>query len=350
MSIYQFLNDYSEGAHPAILELLAQTNLEQEIGYGEDRFCLEAASLIKARLESPQSAIHFASGGTQANQIAMASLMKPYESVIAAQTAHIFVHEAGAIEATGHKINAVETTDGKLDPEKIQRVVDEHTDEHMVKPRVVFISHSTEVGTVYRRGELEAIAETCRANGLYLYLDGARLGSGLTSPHSDLTLPDLARLTDIFYIGGTKNGAMFGEAIVINNPLFQNDFRYHLKQRGALFAKGRFLGIQFLALFKNDIYFDLARHANRLAAKLANGLADQGFGFLTPPASNQIFPTLPDALIAELQKQYGFYTWARVDAEYSAARLVTSWATQEAKVDEFLETVKHFRATGAAGN
>jgi len=343
MSMYQFLNDYSEGAHPAILELLASTNLDQEIGYGEDRFCREAASLIKAQLDSPQSAVHFVSGGTQANQIVLAALMKPYESVIAAQTAHIFVHEAGAIEATGHKINAVETTDGKLDPAKIQRVVAEHTDEHMVRPRVVFISHSTEVGTVYRRSELEAIAAICRENGLYLYLDGARLGSGLTSSQSDLTLPDLARLTDVFYIGGTKNGAMFGEAIVINNPLFQNDFRYHFKQRGALFAKGRFLGIQFLALFREDLYFDLARHANRLAAKLATGLADQGFRFLTPPASNQIFPILPDSLIAELQKHYGFYTWARVDAEHSAVRLVTSWATLEAKVDEFLDAVKMSR-------
>ncbi len=350
MSVYQFLNDYSEGAHPAILELLASTNLDQEIGYGEDRFCLEAASLIKARLDSPPSALHFVSGGTQANQIVLAALMKPYESVIAAQTAHINVHEAGAIEATGHKINPVATTDGKLDPEKIQRVVDEHTDEHMVKPRVVFISHSTEIGTVYRRSELEAIAETCRKNGLVLYLDGARLGSGLTSLQSDLTLPDLARLTDVFYIGGTKNGAMFGEALVINRPALQTDFRFHLKQRGALFAKGRFLGLQFLALFQNDLYFELARHANRLAAKLAQGLADQGFRFLTAPASNQIFPILPDALIAELQKQYGFYTWTRIDAQHSAARLVTAWATLEEKVDEFLETVKQISANGFAGD
>ena len=350
MTSYQFRNDYSEGAHPAILELLASTNLDQESGYSEDRFCLEAAKLIKAKLENPQSTVHFVSGGTQANQIVLASLMKPYESVIAAQTAHIFVHEAGAIEATGHKINAVETTDGKLDPGKIQRVVDEHTDEHMVKPRVVFISHSTEVGTVYRRSELEAISATCRENGLVLYLDGARLGSGLTSSKSDLTLPDLARLTDIFYIGGTKNGAMLGEAIVINNLALQPDFRFHLKQRGALFAKGRFLGIQFLALFQEDLYFDLARHANRLAAKMAQGLTDQGFRFLTMPASNQIFPILPDALIAELQKQFGFYTWAKVDTEQSAVRLVTSWATSEVKVDEFLNTVQKIRATGLAGD
>jgi threonine aldolase len=344
MGIYQFLNDYSEGAHPAILELISKTNYEQEDGYGEDSFSLEAAALIKARLENPQAAIHFVSGGTQANQIVLASLLKPYEAVIAAQTAHISVHEAGAIEATGHKIITIETADGKLVPEKIQRVVAEHTDEHMVKARVVFISHSTEVGTIYQREELEPIAQTCRENGLYLYLDGARLGSGLTSPKADLTLADLARLTDVFYIGGTKNGALFGEAIVINNSALQTDFRYHLKQRGALFAKGRFLGLQFLALFKDNLYFELARHANRLAGKLADGLAAQGFSFLTAPATNQIFPILPDPLVVELQKRYGFYSWAKVDAGRSAVRLVTSWATREEKVAEFLETVKALSA------
>lgn len=340
MISYRFMDDYSEGAHPAILALLSQTNFEQTDGYGNDRFCQEAAMLIQKRIENPQAAIHFVSGGTQANQIVLASLLKPYESVIAAKTAHINVHEAGAIEATGHKINTVETSDGKLDAEKIQQIVNEHTDEHMVKPRAVFISHSTEVGTIYQRSELEQIVQTCRKNGLYLYLDGARLGSALTSFQADLTLPDLARLVDIFYIGGTKNGAMFGEAIVINRPSLQADFRYHLKQRGALFAKGRFLGLQFLALFQDDLYFQLARHANTLAAKLAQGLADQGFAFLTASPTNQIFPILPNTFIDELQKQYSFYTWIKIDAIHSAIRLVTSWATQEKKVDELLETVK----------
>lgn len=340
MVSYNFFNDYSEGAHPAILELLTQTNFEQADGYGNDRWSQEAAQLIKARIESPQAAVHFVSGGTQANQIVLAALLKPYESVIAAQTAHIHVHEAGAVEATGHKINLVETQDGKLSAAQIERVVAEHTDEHMVKPRVVFISHSTELGTIYQRRELAEIARVCRQQGLYLYLDGARLGSALTSSAADLTLPDLVQWVDAFYIGGTKNGAIFGEAIVINNPNLQTDFRYHLKQRGALFAKGRFLGIQFWTLFKNDLYFELASYANRLAAMLSQGLAAQGFTFLTPAATNQVFPILPNALISELQKHYGFYVWAKVDEARSAIRLVTSWATKEEKVAEFLGVVK----------
>lgn len=337
---YRFFNDYSEGAHPAILELLSKTNFEQQDGYGNDSYSLEAADLLKKQMENPQAAVHFISGGTQANLINLAALMKPYESVIAAQTAHIFVHEAGAIEATGHKINTVETPDGKLTPEKIQAMVDEHTDEHMVKPRVVFISNSTEVGTIYLRGELEQISQVCRKNGLYLYLDGARLGSALASEESDLTLPDISRLVDVLYLGGTKNGALFGEAIVINNPTLQADFRYHLKQRGALLAKGRLLGLQFLALLRDDLYLDLARHANRLAGKLSQGFAAQGFPFLTASSTNQIFPILPNALIDELQKSYGFYIWAKVDASHSAIRLVTSWATKEEKVDDFLGAVK----------
>ena len=344
MVSYQFLNDYSEGAHPAILELISKTNFEQEEGYGDDHFSQEAARLLKAQIENPQAAIHFVSGGTQANQIILACLLKPYESVIAAQTAHINVHEAGAIEATGHKINTVDTADGKLDAEKIQRVVYEHTDEHMVKPRVVFISHATEVGTLYQRSELEQISQICRKNGLYLYLDGARLGSALTSAKADLSLPALSRLVDVFYVGGTKNGAMFGEAIVINNPALQADFRYHLKQRGALFAKGRFLGLQFLALFRKGLYFELAQHANALAGKLSLGLAEQGFPFLTASPTNQIFPILPNGLIDELQKQYGFYTWTKTDPGHSAVRLVTSWATREEKVEEFLGAVKKLNA------
>jgi len=264
--------------------------------------------------------------------------------VIAARTAHIAVHEAGAIEATGHKINTVETADGKLTAAQIQEVVDQHSDEHMVKPRVVFISNSTEVGTAYTRDELTRLAECCRANRLYLYVDGARLGSALVSAGSDLTLPDLSRLVDVFYIGGTKNGALIGEAIIINNPALQGDFRYHLKQRGALLAKGRLLGIQFVGLFTDGLYFELARHANALAGQLARSLAAQGFHFLTPPATNQIFPILPDALIARLQREYGFYVWSKADAGHSAIRLVTSWATPAERVAEFIADVKAARA------
>ena len=341
---YRFFNDYSEGAHPSILELMAKTNLDQDDGYGCDRICQQAEALLKQKLENPGAAIHFVSGGTQANLIALGSMLKPYESVIAASSAHIQVHEAGAIEATGHKINIIPSGDGKLTAGAIQDMVDQHTDEHMVKPRVVFISNSTEVGTVYTKSELESISRLCHANHLYLYLDGARLGSALTSKDSDLTLPELARLVDAFYIGGTKNAALLGEAIVILTPALQPDFRYHLKQKGALLAKGRILGVQFLGLFQDGLYFELARYANAMAEKLARGIKDQGFAFLTPPSTNQIFPILPDALIGELQKSYGFYMWCRVDETHSAIRLVTSWATQEARVDEFLADMGAFMA------
>jgi threonine aldolase len=341
---YSFFNDYSEGAHPTILDLLAKTNLAQETGYGEDAFSVQAADLLKQAIGNPAAAAHFVSGGTQANLIVLAALLKPYESVVAARTAHIAVHEAGAIEATGHKIHTVETADGKLTPALIQAVVDQHTDEHMVKPRAVFISNSTEVGTAYTRSELAALAQCCRDNRLYLYLDGARLGSALVSAGSDLTLPDLGRLVDVFYVGGTKNGALIGEAIIINHPALQGDFRYHLKQRGALLAKGRLLGIQFVGLFSDGLYFELARHANAMAAKLVGGLAAQGFRFLTDSTTNQIFPILPDALIAELQPSYGFYVWSRADAGHSAIRLVTSWATPEEAVAEFIADVKTARA------
>lgn len=336
---YSFFNDYSEGAHPVILDLLTRTNQAQETGYGEDAFCRQAAALLTQAVGNSAATVHLVSGGTQANLVVLAALLRPYESVIAARTAHIAIHEAGAIEATGHKINAVETDDGKLTPAQVQEVVDLHTDEHMVKPRAVFISNSTEVGTTYSRNELAALAQCCRDNRLYLYLDGARLGSALVSAGSDLTLSDLGRLVDVFYIGGTKNGALLGEAIVINQPALQADFRFHLKQRGALLAKGRLLGIQFVGLFANGLYFELARHANAMAMKLAAGLAAQGFRFLTHSTTNQIFPILPDALIARLQQSYGFYVWSKAGGGQSAVRLVTSWATPEEKVAEFLSDV-----------
>ena len=334
---YRFFNDYSEGAHPSLLDLMVQTNLDQEDGYGNDSLSRQAEELLKRAVDNSQAAVHFATGGTQSNLIVLASLLKPYESVIAASTAHINVHEAGAIEATSHKIHAVEATDGKLTAEKIQAVVNQHTDEHMVKPKVVFISNSTEVGTVYTKSELASIAQVCRANNLYLYLDGARLGSALTSHGSDLSLSDLTKWVDVYYIGGTKNGALIGEAIIINNPELQTNFRYHLKQRGALLAKGRLVGAQFVGLFSDGLFFELARHANVMAEKLSQGIEKQGFPFLTNSPTNQIFPILPDAMIEDLQKMYGFYVWCRVDAGHSAIRLVTSWATPENKVDEFIQ-------------
>jgi threonine aldolase len=333
---YLFFNDYSEGVHESIVELLRTTNFQQEIGYGEDSFSQQAAELIKKELANPAAAVHFVSGGTQANLIVLASLLKPYESVIAAQTGHIAVHEAGAIEQTGHKINTVVSSDGKLTPDLIKTVVESHTDEHMVQPKVVFISYSTEVGTIYTKAELQVLFDYCRSHELYLYLDGARLGSGLMSSQADLTLADISQLTDVFYIGGTKNGALLGEAVVINTPQLQPNFRSYLKQHGALLAKGRLLGLQFVGLFTNRLFFDLAKHANDQAAALTAGLKAQGVTFLTESTTNQIFPILPNTVIQQLESLYGFYVWSKVDADHSAIRLVTSWATRPEKVTEFL--------------
>jgi threonine aldolase len=337
---YSFYNDYSEGAHPRILEALTKSNTIQEPGYGEDSFSRDAASLIKDRIKNPDAAVHFVSGGTQANLIVLASMMKPYEAVIAAKTAHINVHEAGAIEATGHKVISVDSSDGKIKPDQVEQQVKFHSDEHMVKPKVVFVSDATEMGTVYRKKELEELSKICKKNNLHLYLDGARLGSALTAKGSDITLPELSDLVDVFYIGGTKNGALLGEAIVINNPALQTDFRYYLKQHGALLAKGRVLGIQFLELFKDDLFFDLARHANAMAGQLVDGIANQGHRFLAESPTNQIFPILPNSKIEDLKETCGFYIWSEVDAESSAVRLVTSWATPQDAVDKFLGNLR----------
>jgi threonine aldolase len=339
---YRFQNDYTEGAHPNILTALTQTNLQQEDGYGNDSFCEEAKALIKEHVQNSQATIHFTSGGTQANIISLASMLKPYESVIAPLTSHISEHEAGAIEATGHKINTVPTLDGKLKPEQIQAVVEEHAmfGEHMVKPTVVFISQATELGTIYSKQELTEIATVCKKHNLYLYLDGARIGVGLTANNSDITLPELSSLVDMFYIGATKNGGLIGEAIVINNKKLQENFRYHLKQRGALLAKGRILGIQFLELFKDNLYFSLAKHANQMAMKLTEAIKQYGYTFLAESTTNQIFPIFPNTVITKMQSQYGFYIWSKKDEVSSAVRLVTSWATKEEAVDQFLSDLK----------
>lgn len=333
---YNFYNDYSEGAHASVLELLGKTNSIQESGYGVDSYSNEAKTLIKKSLKNEQVEIHFVSGGTQANLIALASMLKPFESVISAETGHINVHEAGAIEATGHKINVVKTSNGKLDVESIDELFKAHTDEHMVKPKVVFVSNSTELGTIYKKDELKKISDYCKQNNLYLYLDGARLGSAIMSSESDLNLEDICNLVDMFYIGGTKNGALLGEAIVIVNPSLKENFRYHLKQRGALLAKGRLIALQFIALFTNNLFFKLADSANKKAEKLSIGLRKMNFKFLTESTTNQIFPILPNHIIEELKKIYGFYIWEKIDENNSAIRLVTSWATMDENVDMFL--------------
>ena len=339
---YSFMSDYSELVHPQVLSKLASIGNAQFDGYGLDGFSEVAKKLIKEKIGNPEADVHLVSGGTQANVIVLSSILRPYEAVISCDTAHIFVHETGAVEATGHKICTAKGVDGKLSVEEIDEVLKFHIDEHMVKPKVVFVSLSTEVGSVYSKEELTAISEYCRAHDLYLYLDGARLGAGLASPACELTYADIARLTDVFYIGGTKNGMLFGEAIVICNKRLQEDFRYHIKQKGGLLAKGASLGVQFMAMLEKneageDLYDQLAKRAYEMAMKLAKGMKDLGYGFLSEPETNQIFPIFPVSVAEKLHECYGFYDWAKVGEGRIAVRLVTSWATPEEKVDEFLK-------------
>lgn len=341
--MYNFKNDYSEGAHPAILEQLIKTNLVQEPGYGEDSFSDRAKDLIREKLENPDAAIFFLSGGTQTNLIVIASQLRIHEAVISAKTGHIYANETGAIEATGHRVITVDTNNGKISPSDVANVLKEYAlRPHVVKPRMVYISNSTEVGTIYTLKELEELSAFCREKGLLLFMDGARLGHALTAANNDLKLSDISRLTDIFYIGGTKNGALLGEAVVFNKPELGSEFDYALKQRGALLAKGRILGIQFLELFKNNLYFELAAHANAMAAKITAAISRKGFGFLSESSTNQIFPVLPNALIANLNEKYLFYVWRELNEDQSAVRIITSWATEEAKVDEFIADLEQF--------
>lgn len=349
--MYSFKNDYTETAHPRILEALVASNMEQDEGYGCDRHSANARALIKARLGAyaETADIHFLCGGTQVNLTALSAFLRPHEAVLAADTAHICVHETGAIEATGHKIVALPSADGKISPDSIENALVLHIDEHMVKPRLVKISNTTEIGSVYALRELEAIAEVCRRRDLLLYLDGARLGSAMTAGCNDATLEDLCRLTDAFYIGGTKNGAMIGEALVILNGALQPDFRYHHKQKGGMLAKGRILGVQFETLFQGDLFFDLARHANDMAQRIAGGLRRIGCPFLAEPVSNQIFPILPDSAIESLQADWDFYIWQRIDDARSAVRIVASWATTDEVAASFVESVSSAcRARSAA--
>ena len=338
MTKYSFKNDYSEGAHPRILEALSRSNFEQHAGYGYDIYSEQAANLIKSLIKNNDASVFFVSGGTQANLISIAAILKPYESIIATDIGHIATHETGAIEALGHKINTVVNVNGKISVGAIKEVIASHSSEHMVAPKAVFISNSTEVGTIYNKQELSAISECCRQNDLFLYLDGARMGSALMANSNDLSLAEIAQYVDMFYIGGTKNGALFGEAIVINNPVLQEKFRFYIKQKGALLAKGRVLGTQFVELFRDGLFFELAERANNMAAKLAVGLCNNNsVEFYEEPVSNQIFPILSNALINKLSEYYEFSVWQQVGEDKSVIRLVTSWATREDMVDEFIK-------------
>lgn len=340
----RFNSDYTEGCHPAILERLAETNMEQTPGYGLDEHCRHAAKLIKTACDAPEADVHFLVGGTQTNVTVITAALKHYQGVLTADTGHINVHETGALEACGHKCLALKTPDGKLTAEMIETYTKAHfadeSFEHTVQPKMVYISNPTEVGTIYKKAELQAIYKVCRENGLYLFLDGARLGYGLASRENDLTLADVAELTDVFYIGGTKVGALFGEAVVITNADLKADFRYNIKQRGGMLAKGRLLGIQFETLFEEDRYMEISRHAARLAEKIKDELTNAGVEFMIDSPSNQQFPILPDAVLEKLSVGYAFEFNAKTDSTHSAVRFCTSWATKEESVDALLADIK----------
>lgn len=338
--IYDFSNDYSEGCHPSILKALMETNYIQQAGYGDDVYSAHVTRIIQELTGCEYLDVHMVAGGTLANLVVLSSLMKPFESVIAATTGHIYVNETGAIEATGHKVEAAYTADGKLRPEDIRPFLNKARGHHVVRSRVVYISNSTELGTVYTKKELTVLSEFCKENGLLLYMDGARLPMALTASSNDLTLANIASLTDVFYIGGTKCGALLGEAIVITNPLLNSDFKYHLKQRGALTAKGRTMGIQFDQLLRDNLIFDLADHANKVARKMAEAFKSLGYNLLIESDTNQIFPILPNSFIKRIQEYYGFLVWNVVDEYNSAIRLITSWATPEEAVDDLIECLK----------
>jgi threonine aldolase len=331
-----FFNDYAEGAHPRILAALKKTNEQQEPGYGLDSFSQEAIELLRDAIKQPEASIHFVATGTQANLITLSSFLKPYESIIAAEHGHICVHETGALEATGHKVHALPSHAGKVSAESVRALLALHDSVHCVQPKVLYISQSTELGTVYSRQELQSLREVCDEHRLYLYLDGARIGNAVMAEGENATLADIASLCDAFYIGGTKNGALLGEAIVIIHRALQDSFRYHLKQRGALLAKGRVVALQFIELFQDGLYFKNAHHANSVAKKLANGIKERGYSFAQEPQTNQLFPVFPHQVIQKLQEHYGFFIWEKL-GERAVIRLVTSWATPEAAVESFLQ-------------
>ena len=339
-----FTCDYNEGAHPSIIKRLTETNMEQHDGYSEDSYTEEARKLIKAACQSEDADVHILVGGTQTNMTVISAALRTHQGVISVDTGHINRHETGTIEAHGHKVLALPGTEGKITAQQVEDYCYEHFHdeafEHIVQPKMVYVSSPTEIGTIYSKEELLAIRQACDKYGLYLFLDGARLGYGLAAPGNDLDLPFLAEVCDVFYIGGTKQGALFGEAVVIKNDELKKDFRYIIKQNGGMFAKGRLLALQFIELFSNDLYMELSRHAVKMALKIKSGFSALGLPFMIDSPTNQQFPILPDAILEKLAKGYGFSYEKRIDATHSAVRFCTSWATKEENIDSLLADLK----------
>lgn len=337
---YSFLDDYSEGAHPQVLKALLASNMSQESGYGRDTYSEEARRHIRRHLGCPDCGIFFVPSGTSANAISIAAYLRPHEAVIAASSGHIVTRETGAVEACGHKIINAIPENGKLTPRGIKRALEENWHfPHMAKPRLVYISNATEVGTIYTKAELTAIKQVCEANGLLLFIDGARIGAALASHKSDLTFRDVLHLTDIFWIGGTKNGALLGEAIVVKDPVLAKEFEFHVKQHGCLLAKGRIMGAQFSELFRENLYLELAAAANRTAHELAEAITAAGFEMLADVETNQVFAVLPTALIELLQQHFSFYVWEPHGDGYAVVRLLTTWSTDREELARLIEMI-----------
>ncbi len=338
-----FSKDYSEGCHENILKALNQTNYVQTDGYGTDEYCEEAKSLIKEACSSPNADIHFLVGGTQTNFTVIASALKPYQGVISAVSGHINVHETGAVEATGHKVIPLPSDDGKITAQQVEECFLKHCNsdsaEHEVQPKMVYISNSTELGTIYTKSELTELSEVCGKYGLYLFLDGARLGYALTCKENDLDLQTIAKLCDVFYIGGTKVGALFGEAVVITNDNLKSDFRYMIKRGGGMLAKGRLLGIQFKELFTDNLYFNIAENANIQAAKIKKALIEKGYSFMSESPTNQLFPVFPDSILEKLSKEFFFELQGKTDENHTAVRICTSWATTDEQTEKLIDSI-----------
>ena len=340
-----FRNDYSEGAHPKILAALEQNNLTTTCGYSMDPFCDEARAAIRAHFACPEADVHFLVGGTIANTTVIAAALRPWEGVIAADTGHINVHETGAIEASGHKVCAIEAPSGKLTPALVREVMRRHCDgqdEHMVLPRMVYISDATELGTIYTKAELAALHEVCGEYGLYLFLDGARMAAALVAEGNDLQPEDFATYCDVFYLGGTKNGLLFGEAVVITNEALKPHFRNMIKQRGGMFAKGRLLGLQFDTLFTDGLYYKIGRREVAQTAKLRAAFEAKGIEFAYPSPTNQLFPILSKPQLDALREKYSFSVQSVLPDGGAVVRFCTSWASKESDVDALIADIKNF--------
>lgn len=333
-------NDYSEGCHPSILLRLNEMNLEQNPGYGTDTHCAEAADAVRKAFACPDADVHFLVGGTQANMTVIAAALRPYEAVLCADTGHINVHETGAVEGTGHKCIALQSRDGRISASQISvaaAMLDDN--EHVAKPAMVYISMSTELGTVYNRAQLRDIYLTCQQLGLYLFIDGARLGYALAAPTGDLTAADIADMCDVFTVGGTKMGALFGEAIVINHPALKKHFRHMMKHQGGLLAKGWLLGVQFSALMADGLYFQLGQKAVKQAMRIRTALLEKGIPLLVDSPTNQLFPIFSDEQVETLEEDFALEFQERVDESHVALRVCTSWATPERNVTAFIEKI-----------